>query len=109
MIKERLVIVLSLLIVMPLASANSDTERLSGQYNASLGGRIPQEEWNRTFGGSSDDVGTYGQQTKDGGYIITGYTSSYGADAPFSWLIKAPYRGDLWLDKNRCKRKQGMG
>ncbi|MHB8120026.1 MAG: hypothetical protein ACYDHX_15105 [Methanothrix sp.] len=100
MIKERLVIVLSLLIVMPLASAISDTDTaLPGQYNVSLGGRIPEEEWNRTFGGSSDDVGTYGQQTKDGGFIITGYTSSYGADAPFSWLIKAPYRGDLWLIK----------
>ena len=65
--------------------------------------RIPQEEWNRTFGGSSDDVGTYGQQTKDGGYIITGYTSSYGADAPFSWLIKVQHRGDLWLIKTDAK------
>ncbi|MBP7067579.1 MAG: hypothetical protein KBB04_04795 [Methanothrix sp.] len=71
----------------------------SGQLNTSLSGPIPQEEWNRTYGGSSDDVGTYGQQTKDGGYIITGYTSSYGADAPFSWLIKVQHRGDLWLIK----------
>ena len=82
---------------------------LPGLINASLSGQIPQEEWNRTFGGSSDDVGTYGQQTKDGGFIITGYTSSYGADAPFSWLIKAPYRGDLWLIKTDANGKQGMG
>ncbi|WP_052297609.1 MULTISPECIES: hypothetical protein [Methanothrix] len=81
-----------------LASANPDT-MTSGQLNTSLSGPIPQEEWNRTYGGSSDDVGTYGQQTKDGGYIITGYTSSYGADAPFSWLIKVQHRGDLWLIK----------
>ena len=98
MIEQGLVILLSLLMGVPLASAISDTV-LPGLNNASLSSQIPQEEWNRTFGGSSDDVGTYGQQTKDGGFIITGYTSSYGADAPFSWLIKAPYRGDIWLIK----------
>ncbi|HOE46798.1 MULTISPECIES: hypothetical protein [Methanothrix] len=81
-----------------LASANPDTTT-TGQLNTFPSGPIPQEEWNRTYGGSSDDVGTYGQQTKDGGYIITGYTSSYGADAPFSWLIKVQHRGDLWLIK----------
>jgi len=96
MIIGRFVIVLWMAIC--LASANPDT-MTSGQLNTSLSGPIPQEEWNRTYGGSSDDVGTYGQQTKDGGYIITGYTSSYGADAPFSWLIKVQHRGDLWLIK----------
>jgi hypothetical protein len=95
---EILAFMLSLLIIMPLASAISDTS-LSSQYNVSLESQIPQEEWNKVFGGSSNDIGTYGQQTKDGGFIITGYTSSYGADAPFSWIIKAPYRGDLWLIK----------
>jgi hypothetical protein len=98
---ERSVIML-LLITMPLASANVNMTTAS-QFNASLGGQIPQEEWNVTFGGSSDDVGTYGQQTRDGGYIVTGYTSSYGADAPFSWLVKAQYRGDLWLIKTDPK------
>ena len=69
MINERLVIeMLSLLIIMPLASAISDTDTLlPGLDNVSLGDQIPKEEWNRTFGGSSNDVGTYGQQTKDGG------------------------------------------
>lgn len=96
MIIERFVIVLWMAIC--LASANPDTTT-TGQLNTFPSGPIPQEEWNRTYGGSSDDVGTYGQQTKDGGYIITGYTSSYGADAPFSWLIKVQHRGDLWLIK----------
>ena len=100
MIIGRFVIVLWMAIC--LASANPDT-MTSGQLNTSLSGPIPQEEWNRTYGGSSDDVGTYGQQTKDGGYIITGYTSSYGADAPFSWLIKVQHRGDLWLIKTDAK------
>lgn len=100
MIIERFVIVLWMVIC--LASANPDTTT-TGQLDTFPSGLIPEEEWNRTYGGSSDDVGTYGQQTKDGGYIITGYTSSYGADAPFSWLIKVQHRGDLWLIKTDAK------
>jgi hypothetical protein len=86
------------LIVESLALANPETV-MNSQFDGSLGGRIPQEEWNRTFGGSSDDVGSYVQQTNDGGYITAGYTSSFGADAPYSWLIKVQSRGDIWLIK----------
>lgn len=61
--------------------------------------RIPSEEWNMTFGGLNDDVGTFVQETRDGGYIVVGYTASFGADSPYSWLIKSQLRGDLWLIK----------
>jgi hypothetical protein len=93
----RFILMLPLLMVAFLALANPEMA-VTAPGNISAG-RIPQEEWNRTFGGPSDDVGTWVLQTKDGGYIITGYTSSYGSDAPYSWIIKAPYRGDLWLVK----------
>ena len=56
-----------------------------------------QSGWWRTYGGTNTDVGSSVRQTTDGGYIVAGNTSSFGAGDPDVYLIKTSALGDtLW-------------
>ena len=54
------------------------------------------EQWSRTFGGAEADLLDRGsvRQTSDGGYVITSYTYSYGADNGSVWLLKTNQNGN---------------
>jgi hypothetical protein len=53
--------------------------------------------WTRTYGGPGDDEGYFAQQTSDGGYVVAGYTSSFGAGNDDVYLVKTDGAGDtLW-------------
>ena len=56
-----------------------------------------KEVWSKTFGGSSDDLAWSIQQTNDGGYIVAGYTKSFGAGSEDVYILKLDANGNkLW-------------
>jgi hypothetical protein len=59
--------------------------------------QIPDTIWTKTFGGPLADVGNSVKQTNDGGFIVAGTTSSFGAGGQDIYLIKTDENGDtLW-------------
>ena len=57
-------------------------------------------EWDETFGGSGTSQGSNSvQQTNDGGYIITGYTTQSIGGLCDVWLIKTDSSGNLEWDE----------
>ena len=53
--------------------------------------------WTKTFGGEGCEGGRFVQQTSDGGFIVAGWTDSYGAGWYDVWIIKTNSAGDtLW-------------
>ena len=53
------------------------------------------ERWDRTFGGADDDEGAAVARCSDGGYVVVGTTSSFGAGKSDIYLVKADAKGNL--------------
>ncbi len=53
--------------------------------------------WNKSFGGASDDTGVDVKECSTGGFIIIGWTESFGAGGRDIWMIRTDSSGShLW-------------
>lgn len=52
-------------------------------------------QWQRTFGGPGNDYGWSVQQTQEGGFVVAGYTESFGAGETDVYLVKTHAAGNL--------------
>lgn len=63
-------------------------------------------QWQKTYGGSGEDIGHQIDHTADGGYVITGYSNSADGDVTGNhgdydyWIIKLDATGNLQWQKS---------
>jgi uncharacterized delta-60 repeat protein len=62
----------------------------------SSGGAV---SWQKRYDGGDDDYATSIQQTSDGGYIVAGHTTSFGAGDSDSWVLKLNSSGTVAWQK----------
>ena len=62
--------------------------------------QAPDTLWTKTYGGDSADFAYSIQQTEDGGYIVVGPSSSFGAGNDDLWLLKTDSTGGIIWSKN---------
>lgn len=56
-------------------------------------------QWQKTFGGTNRDIAYSTITTSDGGFLIAGSTSSYGAGIDDFWLLKLDDSGNIQWQK----------
>jgi arginine repressor len=56
--------------------------------------------WTKTIGGSSNDVALSIIQSSDGGYVVAGWTSSFGAGEDDFYVVKLDANGNVCFSQN---------
>lgn len=51
--------------------------------------------WNKTYGGTGDEVASSVIQTSDGDYTVAGWTDSFGAGDHDAWLVETDSEGNM--------------
>lgn len=58
-----------------------------------------EKEWDKTYGGSFEDIAITIYQTQDGNYLVVGRTMSKGVGGSDAWIMKLDASGNLLWDK----------
>jgi hypothetical protein len=66
---------------------------------AAMSAPAQAQEWAKTYGGASDDRANSIQPTSDGGYIVAGWTISFGAGGADVWVLKLDGSGNVTWQK----------
>jgi hypothetical protein len=56
-------------------------------------------EWQKTYGGSGFELAHSIQKTQDGGYMVVGWTDSFGSGNIDAWLLKLNPKGEIEWQK----------
>jgi uncharacterized delta-60 repeat protein len=56
-------------------------------------------QWEKTYGGPNDDEANAIVPTSDGGYVVAGWTKSFGAGKEDVWVLKLDRRGNVQWQK----------
>ena len=74
---------------------NNVTNVLKHSIEESTASQLGSPFWAKTFGGRNHDEAYSIQQTSDGGYIVAGFTGSFGAGSDDLLIIKLDSEGNL--------------
>ncbi len=75
-------------------STNGDGDLL--MLKTDVNGNI---QWSKTYGGTSNDMATDVKETPDGGFIVAGWTQSFGAAGYDFWVLKTDSNGNVIWEK----------
>ncbi len=56
-------------------------------------------QWQKTYGGSGLELAHSVQQTQDGGYVVAGWTDSFGSGDKDAWILKLDANGEIEWQK----------
>jgi hypothetical protein len=82
-----------------IAGATSSFSSVNDAYlikTDSLGNTL----WTRVYGGDDSERGRSVRQTSDGGYVVAGYTASFGAGQTDVYLVKTDQNGLIGMEKD---------
>ncbi len=65
--------------------------------------------WTKTYGGSGEEYGVGVTQTTDDGYIICGYTKSFGASGKDIYLVRTDLSGNVMWSKKYASAGEDIG